>query len=98
MAKPADVQKIWATTVLVVDDNPDDICLLQLAALKISENVSFCSAKDAEEAKDYLMGKAHFADRLLYPLPRLILLDLSMRHGGAEFLDWLRRSPTFKKL
>jgi two-component system response regulator len=87
-----------STTVLVIDDNMDDVCLLQLASRKTNEIISFCSAQDAEEGKAYLKGEKQFSDRRLYPLPGLILLDLSMPHGGFEFLDWFARSPQFNHL
>src|SRR4051812_26120290 len=78
-------------TVLVIDDSVDDVCLLQLAARKSSEDISFYSAPDGEVATAYLKGEAQFADRRLYPMPGLILLDLNMpRLDGFAFLDWLR--------
>ena len=47
---------------------------------------------DGEEAIAYLQGANLFADRELYPLPNLVVLDLKMpRLSGFDVLAWLRQ-------
>src|SRR5205807_4951704 len=50
--------------------------------------------RDGEEAIAYLNGEGPFADRVAYPVPGLILLDLELpRVNGFEVLRWIRRQP-----
>lgn len=47
----------------------------------------------------YLSGVEPYADRSLYPLPALILLDLKMpRLTGFEILKWIRGQPQLGKI
>lgn len=48
----------------------------------------------AEKGIDYLLGRGEYQDREAFPLPSLIILDLSLPGmSGADFLRWLRRKP-----
>ena len=50
--------------------------------------------RDGDEAVAYLKGEGKFSDRVKYPLPALMLLDLKMpRRDGFQVLDWIRRQP-----
>jgi CheY-like chemotaxis protein len=54
---------------------------------------------DGDHAIEYLRGVNAYADRALYPLPFLLLLDLKMPGtNGFEVLQWLRSQPDFKRL
>ena len=47
--------------------------------------------RDGEQALDYLLGRGAFADRVAYPLPGLVLLDLKLpKVSGLEVLEQLR--------
>jgi CheY-like chemotaxis protein len=86
-------------TVLVVDDNPDDVELLQIAAGAAPEVVSFHIVLDGEQALAYLKGEGQYADRHAHPLPDLVLLDLSLpRMSGFDVLAWIRQHPEFNAL
>src|SRR5439155_18638943 len=83
-------------TVLIVDDEVDTLTLLGLAIKRLPWRLNVATAQDGEEAAAYLKGEGPFADRKLFPLPRLILLDLKMpKMDGFEFLQWLRKEPDF---
>ena len=68
-----------SATILLVEDNPDDAALTELA-LRASWPAHLEIVRDAGEAVDYLFGNAHDA-------PQLVLLDLGLpdtrRSGGA---------------
>jgi CheY-like chemotaxis protein len=86
-------------TVLVVEDNPDDVELLQMAAEAAPEAVSFHIVWDGEQALEYLKGEGQYADRHAHPLPDLVLLDLSLPGiDGFEVLAWIRRHPKINAL
>jgi len=81
--------------VLIVDDNPDDIELLRLAFEKAKAPCGVMSAADGAEAIRYLSGEGKYADRTLYPMPLLVLLDLNMpRVNGFEVLAWIQENAT----
>src|ERR1041385_3660353 len=78
-------------TILLAEDNPDDVLLTQLALQKARLVNPLHVARDGEEAIAYLAGTGIYADREQYPLPILLLLDLNMpKVTGFEVLEWLR--------
>ena len=80
--------------ILLVEDNLDTIKLIRLSLFKAGFANKVLEAHDGEEATDYLYGKGKFGNRLDYPLPNVIFLDLKMpRMDGLEFLRWLRTWP-----
>ncbi len=80
-----------ANTILLVDDNQDDIDLT-LRAMRMSKiGNAVVVARDGAEALDYLFGSGVHAGRDTSKQPRLILMDLKMpRMGGLEALRRLR--------
>jgi CheY-like chemotaxis protein len=86
-------------TVLVADDDANDISLLKRAFLRAGLDVSINVVRDGEEVIQYLHGDEPYADRAEFPLPRLLLLDLKMpRTDGFEVLEWLRKQSDLRRL
>lgn len=78
-------------TILLVEDNPDDVELTLRAFRKnkIANNVII--ARDGVEALDYLLCKGAYADRDANDMPRIILLDLKLpKLNGLQVLERLR--------
>jgi CheY-like chemotaxis protein len=80
-----------------VDDREDDVLLIRKAFQKASVPNPLQVARDGEEAVAYLGGVGKFSNRVEYPLPHLVLLDLNMpRMDGFEVLAWIRNQPGLK--
>ncbi len=81
-------------TILLVDDDPDDVLLVQRAVRKAKIANPLQVVDNGDDAVAYLAGEGRFADRERYPLPVLVLLDLKLpRRSGLEVLAWLRSQP-----
>ena len=87
-------------TILLVEDNPVDILLMQRALRNEAfANTSLQIVRDGDAAIFYLNGEGEYSDRERYPLPRIILLDLKLpRRSGHEVLVWLKQQPELKRL
>jgi CheY-like chemotaxis protein len=85
-------------TILMVEDDPNDILLTQRAFMQASLVNPLRIVRDGEEAMNYLGGRDAYADRSRYPLPSLILLDLKLpKKSGLEVLEFLRAQPSLKQ-
>jgi CheY-like chemotaxis protein len=85
--------------ILLVEDNPTDVLLIQRAFRKANLSVPLQVVGDGEVAVQYLSGQEPYGDRSFYPLPVLILLDLKLpRKSGTEVLAWLQQQPVLKRL
>jgi CheY-like chemotaxis protein len=81
-------------TILQVEDDANDVFFFQRAMKKAGANNPIQVATDGQQAIDYLKGSGKYADRVLFPLPSLVLLDLKLPHVmGLEVLRWIRQQP-----
>ncbi len=86
-------------SILLVDDDHDDLALFGMAVTKSGLNIWLHTALGAEEGIAYLEGKGKYADRAMHPLPDLLVLDLVMAGmDGFGFLAWRRSRPELWKL
>ena len=91
--------KLTDFIMLLVEDDPNDILLIQRAFAKACLVNPLKVVRDGEEALNYLAGSGDFSDRGRFPLPSLILLDLKLpRKSGLEILQWLRQQPALKHI
>ena len=81
-------------TILQVDDDPNDVFLFQHAMREAGATNPIQVVSDGQQAIDYLAGVGRFANRVTFPLPCLVLLDLKLPYVmGLEVLKWIRQQP-----
>jgi len=86
-------------TILLVEDNPDDVTLTLRALKKNNLTNEVIVATDGVEALDYLFGTGAHAGRDVADMPDIVLLDLKLpRLGGLEVLQKIRADARTKLL
>lgn len=85
--------------ILLVEDNLMDVELTLDAFREARLSNVVHVAHNGQEALDYLFGRAAYSDRVAYPLPDLVLLDLKMPGiDGHEVLRQVKAAPGLKRL
>ena len=85
--------------ILLVEDNRMDV-ELTLDAFKEARllNTIYVSP-NGQDALDYLFGRGKYADRITYPIPNLVLLDLKLPGvDGFEVLRQVKSAPILRRL
>jgi CheY-like chemotaxis protein len=86
-------------TILLVEDNATDVLLIKRALAKTRVANPVWVVEDGDAAVAYLAGEGIYADRALYPLPILIMLDLKLpKRSGLEVLAWLRAQESLRRI
>jgi CheY-like chemotaxis protein len=85
--------------ILLVEDDENDVMLLQRAFRRAAIINPLQVVRNGDDAVAYLEGSGVFADRMQYPLPVLMLLDLKLpRRTGLEVLQWVKERAGVKKI
>jgi two-component system response regulator len=80
--------------ILQVEDDPNDVFLFQHAMKRMGVARPVQVAQDGQEAINYVQGVGKFADRVKFPMPCLVLLDLKLPYVmGLEVLRCIRKQP-----
>ena len=88
-----------ARSILLVEDNPDDVDLTLRAFRRAGIAHPVEVVGDGVEALDYLFARGEHASRAGRPLPSVVLLDLKLpRLDGHEVLRQLRADPRTRLL
>ena len=78
--------------ILIVEDNPGDVRLIQEAFRETQRAHRAVVARDGVEALDYLFRRGEFCDA---QRPDLMLLDLNLpKKGGREVLSEIKTDST----
>lgn len=86
-------------SLLLVEDNADDVLLLRRAFMKVNVCNPLQIVSDAESAIAYLSGQEPYADPAVNPRPVLMLLDLKLPgKSGHDVLAWVRQQPALRRL
>ena len=82
----------YNTTILHVEDNPDDEALALRALKKTEIQNDVIVARDGQEALDYVFAEGKFEGRDINDCPRLILLDIKLpKLSGLDVLKNIRK-------
>lgn len=85
--------------VLHVDDDPNDAFFVRRAFSKANLDVDLHHVPDGTRAVAYLRGEGVYSDRVRFPLPSLVLLDIKLPiMDGFEILSWVRQHKEFRGL
>ena len=83
--------------MLLIDDDPNDVELIQLAIQDLSFIRTIDVLVDGEQAINYLFGTS--TEPATIELPRFILMDLKLpKLTGVEVLRAIRENPTTRYL
>ena len=86
-------------TILLVEDNYDDVLLIRRAFRKAKISPPMSIVGDGDEAIAYLSQEGQYADTENFPVPILVLLDLKLpRRSGLEVLAWVRQQAKLRHL
>ena len=85
--------------VLIAEDEEDYVLLLKRAFSEAKVQNPLFVVSTGSEMMLYLKGEGKYSNRVEYPLPDLLLLDLKLPgFNGLEILGWLRSHPGLSAL
>ncbi|MBD2315797.1 response regulator [Phormidium tenue] len=85
------------TQILLVEDDPNDVELIQIALDSYNFVNQINVVSDGEQAVHYLFGRD--GQPPTQPLPRLVLLDLKLpKINGIQILEMIRQSPRTRNI
>lgn len=83
--------------LLLAEDSEEEALIFQNAFERTGRPSTFYVTRDGEQTMHYLAGAPPFDDRLRYPFPTLLILDLKMPglFDGFDVLKWLQGHPAY---
>jgi CheY-like chemotaxis protein len=86
-------------TFLLVEDDSNDVLLVKRAFLKARILNPLQIVTNGEDAIAYLSGTGKYLSRVEFPLPNIVLLDISMPGvDGFQVLTWIRQQVSLSGL
>lgn len=84
-------------TILLVEDNPDDVELTLRALKQYNVKNQIAVVRDGAEALDYLFATGAYSDRDTTAMPAVVILDLKLpKVDGLEVLQRMRADDRTK--
>ncbi len=84
---------------LIAEDDQDTQLLIRRAFKQADLATPIFFTPDGLHTIDYLAGRGNYADRTLFPMPVILLLDLKMPfRDGFDVLRWIDTQPQLRKL
>lgn len=88
-----------SATILLVEDNPNDIELTRRAFARAHLANDLVVVEDGAEALDYIFGTGAYAGRDVYDHPALTLLDINLpKVSGLQVLERIRQDPRTQRM
>jgi len=85
--------------ILLAEDEEDYVLVIKRAFTASNFPNPLYVVPDGQEALAYLKGQGRYANRVEYPLPDLLIVDLKLpRYSGFEILRWVRKQPELSGL
>ena len=85
--------------ILLVEDEPAHAELTSRAIRKAGNANRIHVVSDGEEAFDYLYNRGRYEDKIKYPLPGLILLDIKLPGiDGIAVLKKIKEDPFLRRI
>lgn len=82
--------------ILLIEDNPGDIVLVQEALRENGSGIRLDVVTNVDEAMDYLYRRNHYED---VSKPGLIILDVNLpKKNGLELLQEIKNEPGLKDI
>lgn len=88
-----------ALTILLVEDNLDhaELVMRNMEDFQVANRI--VHVEDGEAALDYLYGRGAYTDRLRFPLPHLMLLDLRLpKIDGLQVLKEVKENAAMRAM
>jgi CheY-like chemotaxis protein len=84
------------STILLIEDNPDDVLLFQRALRAGQQDYDVHVATSGQEAIDYLQRAGQGGDVQQFPVPKFIIMDNALPViTASEFLRWISAHPIY---
>jgi two-component system, response regulator len=85
--------------LLLVEDNPDDILIIQRAMQEAKIINKMWIVRDGQDALDFLKHEGNFQDTAANPRPGLILLDINLpKVNGLDVLNSIKQDPELRSI
>ena len=100
-AMPFSLMPMSAPTVLYIEDDTDDVFFFRRALRALNVDCNLRTLSNVASAKSYLAGKPPYNDRDRFPMPKLLLTDMTIPGIGESSMDldsWVRSTPEIANL
>ena len=93
------VNPLRMKTILYVEDDEHDVFFLRRAFRTHAPELRLENVTSVSDAIEYLNGAGQFANRKEFPLPDLVVSDVTIPGGsGFELVRWIRDHSRVKKI